>query len=136
MSLDNIWFVAALWMGLALVASLISIRVGISVALIEILVGVLAGNLLGLRANAEWINFLAMLGSGVLTFLAGAEIDPVSLRANLRASLTIGLVSFLFPFIAVWMFTQHVLGWSLHEAQIAGIALSTTSGRRRVRGDD
>jgi Kef-type K+ transport system membrane component KefB len=124
---ENIWFVAALWMGLAFAASLVSIRLGVSVALIEILFGVLAGNFLGLRANAEWINFLAMLGSGVLTFLAGAEIDPVSLRANLRASMTIGLVSFLLPFIAVWMFAQHVLGWSLHEAQIAGIALSTTS---------
>ena len=41
---ENIWFIAAIWMGLALVASLISIRVGISVALIEIVVGVAAGN--------------------------------------------------------------------------------------------
>ena len=43
--LENIWFIAAVWMGLALIASLISIRTGISVALVEILVGVLAGNL-------------------------------------------------------------------------------------------
>ncbi len=68
-----------------------------------------------------------MLGSGVLTFLAGAEIDPVSLRANLRASMTIGVLSFLLPFAAVWAFAQFVLGWPLHQAQIAGIALSTTS---------
>ena len=65
---QNIWFVAAMWMGLALVASLISIWSGISVALIEILVGVLAGNFLHLHASNEWINFLALLGSGVLTF--------------------------------------------------------------------
>jgi Kef-type K+ transport system membrane component KefB len=84
--LQNIWFVAAIWMGLALVASLISIWTGISVALIEIFVGVLAGNLFHLQANNEWIGFLAMLGSGVLTFLAGAEIDPRSLKENLRAS--------------------------------------------------
>ena len=71
---QNVWFVAAIWMALALVASLISIRVGISVALIEIFIGVVAGNFLHLTASNEWINFLALLGSGVLTFLAGAEI--------------------------------------------------------------
>src|SRR5450432_3751397 len=90
---QNIWFVAAIWMGLALLASLISIWAGISVALIEIVVGVFAGNVFHLQANNEWIGFLAMLGSGVLTFLAGAEIDPRSLKANLRASALIGRVA-------------------------------------------
>jgi Kef-type K+ transport system membrane component KefB len=123
----NIWFVAAIWMGLALVASLVSIWAGVSVALIEIFVGVLAGNFLHLHATNEWINFLAMLGSGVLTFLAGTEIDPRSLKANLRASLLIGVLSFAVPFGVIWFFAQFVLGWQLHQAQIAGIALSTTS---------
>jgi hypothetical protein len=54
--IENIWFVAALWMRLALVASRISIRVGISVALIEILIGVFAGNFLGIHKTTEWIN--------------------------------------------------------------------------------
>src|SRR6266699_1331864 len=148
--LENIWFIAAAWMGLALIGSLISIRTGISVALIEILVGVVAGNLAvgleggtlhvsiaGAGTNAgqlhhvlqstEWTNFLALLGSGVLTFLAGAEIDPISLKANWRASVLIGVLSFAIPFAAVWLFAQFVFGWSLHQAQIAGIALSTTS---------
>src|ERR1700738_4387925 len=124
---QNVWFVAAIWMALALIASLVSIRIGISVALIEIFIGVIAGNVLHLHASNEWINFLAMLGSGVLTFLAGAEIDPVSLKANLRASLLIGVISFAVPFAACWLFAQFVLGWSLHQAQIAVIALSTTS---------
>ncbi|NMB81150.1 MAG: cation:proton antiporter [Ignavibacteria bacterium] len=125
--LENIWFVAAIWMGLALIASLISIRVGISVALIEILVGVIAGNFLGIHKTTEWINFLAMLGSGVLTFLAGAEIDPSSLKSNIKASFTIGTISFLLPFLFVWFFAQFVLGWSMQQSQIAGISLSTTS---------
>jgi Kef-type K+ transport system membrane component KefB len=124
---QNIWFVAAIWMGLALIASLVSIRLGISVALIEILIGVLAGNFLHLQASNEWINFLALLGSAVLTFLAGAEIDPRSLKANLRVSGLIGILSFGVPFVVVWVFAQFVLGWPLHQAQIAGIALSTTS---------
>lgn len=130
--MDNIWFIAAFWMGLALLASLISIRLGISVALIEILVGVVVGNLhtasqAPLLHTTEWTNFLAMLGSGVLTFLAGAEIDPQSLRANLRASLSIGVLSFLLPFLGVWMFAQFALDWPIRQAWIAGIALSTTS---------
>jgi Kef-type K+ transport system membrane component KefB len=130
--MDNIWFIAAIWMGLALVASLVSIRIGISVALIEIVVGVAAGNIhFGdghqILRSTDWTNFLAMLGSGVLTFLAGAEIDPVSLRTNFRASMSIGIAAFLLPFAGVWLFTQFVLGWPVHQAQIAGIALSTTS---------
>ena len=82
----NIWLSASLWVGLALVAAMISIRVGISVALIEIGVGVLAGNLIHLTPN-DWVNFLAGVGSVLLTFLAGAEIDPAALRANLKESL-------------------------------------------------
>src|SRR4030095_9425470 len=124
---QNVWFVAAIWMALALIASLVSIRTGISVALIEIFIGVIAGNFLHLTASNEWINFLALLGSGVLTFLAGAEIDPRSLRTNLRASLLIGVLSFAVPFGVVWLVAQFVLGWPLHQAQIAGISLSTTS---------
>jgi len=124
---QNVWFIASIWMALAFAASLISIWTGISVALIEILVGVVAGNFLGIHATTEWINFLALLGSGVLTFLAGAEIDPRSLKANLRVSGLIGILSFGVPFAVVWLFAQFVLGWPLHQAQIAGIALSTTS---------
>ena len=148
--LENIWFIAAVWMALALLASLISIRTGISVALIEILVGVVAGNVtvgleggvlqIGLASaqtgaahlhhmlqSTEWTNFLALLGSGVLTFLAGAEIDPVSLKTNWRASVLIGVLSFAVPFVAAWTVAQFVFGWSPHQGQIAGIALSTTS---------
>jgi hypothetical protein len=44
----NPWLVASLWVGVALVATMFSIRLGISVALVGIGVGVLAGNLLHL----------------------------------------------------------------------------------------
>jgi Kef-type K+ transport system membrane component KefB len=122
---SNIWLIAAAWMALALAASLISIRVGVSVALIEILIGVAAGNFLGLH-TAPWIDFLATFGSGLLTFLAGAEIEPDALRRHLRPALAIGAVSFLAPFLLAFGFAYWV-GWSLHAAEIAGIALSTTS---------
>ncbi len=124
--MDSIWFAAAIWVGLALVASLISIRLGLSVALVEIAVGVFGGNFLGLHTT-PWIDFLAAFGSILLTFLAGAEIDPASFRRHLRASLAIGFVSFLFPFVGALAFTYYVVGWDLRAAQIAGVALSTTS---------
>jgi len=113
-------------MGLAFVASILSIRIGVSVALLEIGAGIVAGNFFGFRPN-EWINFLATFGAGLLTFLAGAEIDPKSLRTHLSASLTIGAVSFLVPFLGAWAFAYWIAQWDYHSALIAGIALSTTS---------
>jgi Kef-type K+ transport system membrane component KefB len=89
--------------------------------------GASAGHLHHVLQSTEWTNFLALLGSGLLTFLAGAEIDPISLKANWRASVLIGVLSFAAPFAVIWVFAQFVLGWPLHQAQIAGIALSTTS---------
>ena len=47
--MDNQWFQAALWMGLALIATLLSVRIAISIALLEIMVGVIGGNFLPLQ---------------------------------------------------------------------------------------
>jgi Kef-type K+ transport system membrane component KefB len=124
--LNNVWFIASAWMAVALLASLISIRVGISVALIEIVLGVFAGNVLHFQTNT-WIDFLASFGSILLTFLAGTEIEPESFRKHLKPSLLIGGISFLLPFLGAMAFTLFVIHWNLHAAQIAGVALSTTS---------
>lgn len=124
--MDNLWLTAASWMALALLASLISIRVGLSVALVEIGVGVIGGNFLGIH-TAPWIDFLASFGSILLTFLAGAEIDPDSFKKQLKPSLAIGIASFLLPFVGAMAFAYYVSGWDLRAAEIAGIALSTTS---------
>ncbi len=124
--MDNVYLIAALWMGLALFASVISIRIGISVALVEIAMGVVGGNFLGLHTTA-WIDFLAGFGAVLLTFLAGAEIDPDSFRRHLKPSLAIGTVSFAGPFVAAFLVARFGLGWELHASEIAGLALSTTS---------
>jgi Kef-type K+ transport system membrane component KefB len=124
--MDNVWFIAALWMGAALLASVISLRIGIAVALVEIFFGVLGGNYLGFHTT-PWIDFLASFGSVLLTFLAGAEIDPISFRKHLKASLTIGSISFALPFLGALAFAFFVAHWDLRAAEIAGIALSTTS---------
>jgi Kef-type K+ transport system membrane component KefB len=126
----NIYWVAFVWIAMALAASLISIRLGISVALIEIFVGAVVGNLPHgeqVVQQTEFTTFLASIGSLMLTFLAGAEIDPVSLRRHWRASLAIGFVSFVLPFLGAFAFCYYALEWSLHAAEIGGVALSTTS---------
>jgi len=126
----NMYWIAATWVALALIASLISIRAGISVALVEILVGAVVGNIPGAEhvvQQTQFTSFLATLGSAVLTFLAGAEIDPDSLRRNWKARLGLGLVSFAAPFAGALLFARFALGWAWPAAQIAGVSLSTTS---------
>jgi Kef-type K+ transport system membrane component KefB len=124
--MENQWLQAALWIGLALVATLLSVRIAISIALLEIMVGVIGGNFLPLQ-RTEWVNFLAGFGSILLTFLAGAEVDPEVMKKKFRESMTIGAFSFLIPFLGVMAYAYYIAGWSLPEAQIAGISLSTTS---------
>ena len=122
--------IAAVWFGLALLASIISIRAGIAVALAEILVGALAGNVPHVSTFVQqtpFTAFLASVGSVTLTFLAGAEIDPVSLRRHWKASISIGAISFVLPFAAAMAIAYLALRWDVHAAEIAGVALSTTS---------
>src|ERR1700730_1590654 len=126
----NIYYVAAIWLGMALLASVGSSRIAVPAARVEIVVGALAGNIPGIREHVtqtDVVTFLASAGSLVLTFLAGAEIDPVSLRGHWKASLSIGFASFALPFLAAFGFCRLALGWHLHAAEIGGIALSTTS---------
>jgi Kef-type K+ transport system membrane component KefB len=123
---DNIWLAASVWVGLALISSLISIRLATSVALIEIMVGAIAGNTIGLDLT-PWVNFLAGFGAIMLTFLAGTEIDMAVIRRKLGPSVGIGIVSFAAPYLGCMLYARYVLGWSWPQAQIAGISLSTTS---------
>jgi Kef-type K+ transport system membrane component KefB len=124
--MDNVWLASAVWLGLALLASVISIRVAMSVALIEILVGAVAGNTIGLTLT-QWVNFLAGFGAILLTFLAGTEIDSRVIRRNFWASIGIGVASFFAPYLGVVLYAHYVEAWPWPQAQIAGISLSTTS---------
>ena len=124
--MDNQWLQAALWMGLALLATLLSVRIAISIALLEIMVGVIGGNFLPLQ-RTEWVNFLAGFGSILLTFLAGAEVEPQILRKKFKESFGIGFLSFLMPFLGAMGYAYYIGGWTFQQAAIAGISLSTTS---------
>jgi len=124
--MQNIWLASAIWIGLALLASIISIRVAMSVALLEIMVGAVAGNIIGLEIT-PWVNFLAGFGAIMLTFLAGTEIDSDVIRKKLGPSVGIGLASFAAPYLGVLLWAHYVVGWGWPASQIAGISLSTTS---------
>ncbi len=124
--MHNVWLASSVWLALALAASIISIRAAISVALIEIVVGAIAGNTIGLEIT-PWVNFLAGFGAILLTFLAGTEIEMQVIRNNLGASVGIGIAGFIAPYLGVLIYAHYVIGWAWPEAQIAGISLSTTS---------
>jgi Kef-type K+ transport system membrane component KefB len=108
-------------------ASMISVELGLSVALIELGLGVVVGNVFDLDPGQDWLVFVANFASIVLTFLAGAEIDPDDFRERLGVSIGIGLVSFVGPFVVAGLVAYGLLDWSVKGSLIAGTALSTTS---------
>jgi Kef-type K+ transport system membrane component KefB len=118
--------IAAVLAGTILLASTVSVEIGISVALFELFGGVVVGNALDVDVPS-WLSFIGSFAGIVLTFLAGAEVDVPQLRREWRASLSIGLVSFAAPFVVVGLLAYYGLGWNHRQAEIAGIALSTTS---------
>jgi Kef-type K+ transport system membrane component KefB len=117
---------AAVLSGLILVASIASVELGVTVALIELTLGVAAGNLFNLHSQ-EWLDFLAAFASIVLTFLAGMEVDPAYLRRRAKASFGLGVASFTGPFVVASCAAYFALDWSGRASLIAGTALSTTS---------
>ncbi len=123
--MDDLYVVMVLGI-LVLLGSMLSVELGLSVAIVEIVLGVFAGNALGIQPR-PWLDLIASFASIVLTFLAGAEVDPDLFKAKLKQSLLIGGASFLIPFGLAWAFAQLLLGWDLRAAQIAAAALSTTS---------
>jgi Kef-type K+ transport system membrane component KefB len=117
---------AAVLVTIALIASMVSVELGVTVALVELTLGMVAGNVLDLQSQ-DWLTFVAAFASIVLTFLAGMEVDPSYMRRRLGASLGIGIVSFVGPFVVASLVAYLALDWSGRAALIAGTALSTTS---------
>ena len=124
--MGNIWFQSALWMALALLAAIGSMWITISAALFDIVIGAFAGNTVGLPLT-PWIDYIASFGAIVLTFLAGTDIDPHVVKRNFWSSASIGLMGFFAPYLGCLLLARYGLGWPWPQAQIGGIALSTTS---------
>ncbi|QLH54019.1 MAG: Na+/H+ antiporter [Candidatus Kapaibacterium sp.] len=130
----EIYFIATIWLALAILATIFANHFKISMALMEICIGAIASYVATyffgsdlLKADSEWLKFIAGSGAIILTFLAGAELDPASLKAKLKESSVIGLIGFLAPFIGCTLLARFALGWGWQASLLAGIALSTTS---------
>jgi glutathione-regulated potassium-efflux system ancillary protein KefC len=131
---ENVWVQASIWVGLALVATLLAIWFKISTALTEIVVGTVAQLVIGaifvsrgLNPKADWVTFLAGTGAIVLTFLAGAELDPTIFRTKWKEATVVGLVGFIGPFLGCTAIAHYILHWSTRSSWLTGVALSTTS---------
>jgi Kef-type K+ transport system membrane component KefB len=118
--------IAAILAGSILLAGMFSVELALSVAIIELAAGFVVGNAFSITAP-EWLTFIATFAGVVLAFLAGAEVDTPQLRREWRASFSLGSVSFAAPFVVVGLLAYYGLGWNHRQAEIAGIALSTTS---------
>lgn len=132
--MEEMYLSAGLWLSLAVVSAVVAYHLRVSVALVEICVGLVAGyiatNFVGsdlINGNAEWVRFLAGSGAIFLTFLAGAELEPVVIKRKLREVLLIGAIGFLSPFIGCSLMAYYVLGWDPRASLLCGVALSTTS---------
>lgn len=132
--MHEVWTLAALWLGLALAATLISIWLRVATALSEIVVGMVAqlviGALVGsavLGTDESWVKFLSGTGAIVLTFLAGAELDPAVFKLKWKEATAVGMVSFLAPFLGCTAAAYYLLEWDTDASWLAGVALSTTS---------
>ncbi len=132
--MEQLFVIASVWLGLAVISAIIAYHLRISIALVEICVGVVTGGVLALLgkpdilgSNAEWLRFLASSGAILLTFLAGAELDPDVLRSKVKEVSLVGFVGFFAPFFGCAAAAYYVLGWNYQASLLCGVALSTTS---------
>ncbi|MCX6113255.1 MAG: cation:proton antiporter [Proteobacteria bacterium] len=132
--MEKIFIIAALWLGLAVFSAIIAHHLRVSIALVEICVGVIVANIVGyfygadaFGSNFEWLQFLASTGAVLLTFLAGAELDPNVIRYKWKEVVIVGAVGFIAPFLGCTAFARYILHWNVQASWLAGIALSTTS---------
>ena len=86
--------------------------------------------------NADWMKFIAGVAAIMLTFLAGSELNPDSLKSKFREITVVGLVGFFAPFIGASLIAYFILDWGLRPSLLTGIALSTTSHGRSLCCDD
>ncbi|MFO0995564.1 MAG: cation:proton antiporter [Alphaproteobacteria bacterium] len=124
--MEDLWFASAVWIGLALLASIISIKLATSVVLVEIVMGAIAGNFIGLEPT-PWVDFLAGFGAVLIIFLAGTEVDHTLVRSRIGRYAGLGVASFLVPCLGTAAVARYALAWSWPASEIAGLALSETS---------
>src|SRR6204780_280685 len=134
-AMTSVWALFTLWVGLALIAALLSVWLRVSTALTEICVGTAAQLVIGtafgataLGSDKGWIKFLAGIGAIMLTFLAGAELDPVVFKKRWKEATALGLVGFFAPFFGCAAAAHYVLGWGGISNWPGRAPLRTTAG--------
>jgi len=132
--MESIYLVAAFWFFAAVLSTILANRLKISIALMEIMVGAIVGFAalqLGyfdkLSLNADWMKFCTGVGAILLTFLAGAELNPDAMKTKIKEVSIIGMIGFSAPFIGCFLIAYYLIGWNLQASLLCGIALSTTS---------
>ena len=80
-----------------------------------------------LHTDESWIKFVSGTGAIVLTFLAGAELDPAVFRLKWKEAGGIGIIGFVAPFLGCTALAYWGLHWSTRSSWLAGVAMSTTS---------
>lgn len=132
--MESAFTTATIWLALAVLSTILASHLHISMALVEICVGVAAAAVVGkffgpdaLGANLEWLKFIASSGAVLLTFLAGAELEPSVMRTKIKEVTVVGLTGFFVPFLGCAAVAKYLLGWSSQSSLLAGVALSTTS---------
>ncbi|MGC8720095.1 MAG: cation:proton antiporter [Thermodesulforhabdaceae bacterium] len=132
--MEQVYVVATVWLAMAVLSAIIAYHVRVAIALVEICVGVIMAAVAGymgmselLGSNKEWLRFLASSGAVLLTFLAGAELEPEIMKQKFKEVSIVGFVGFLSPFLGCAALAHYVLGWDSRASLLAGIALSTTS---------
>jgi Kef-type K+ transport system membrane component KefB len=132
--MNSIYFLAAFWFLAAVLSTILANRLKISMALMEIIIGATIGYVAfelnytdKLALNADWLKFCTGVGAIMLTFLAGAELNPDAMKSKLKEVSIIGLIGFFAPFIGCSLAAYFLLGWELKASLLTGIALSTTS---------
>lgn len=123
---------ASFWFFLALISTVLATKLRLATALTEIAVGAVASLIItnsgiSIGENDIWIKFIAGVGAIMLTFLAGAELEPDILKTRWKETVSIGLIAFLAPFLGCTAAVYYLLGWSVKASWLAGVALSTTS---------
>ena len=112
---------------LILISGILAYELGISTAIILIILGVISGNLLGYHSPPLWLNFIASLGLLGIMFFAGTEVNVGIIKRNFVSSLLISICSFFVPFVVIYFLALWLLNLSLISTLIIALSLSTTS---------
>ncbi len=107
-------------------AGIMSTEFIISAAVLELIAGVIAHNVVGI-SHMEDLELFANLGIVCLMYVAGLEIDFDRLRNSLGPSTAIGFLSFFIPFASVLAVCTIALGMETKAGLLCAIALSATS---------